>query len=561
MPTYGYNFNSGDTVTPERLNNARTITDIVNADISASAEIAVSKLADGAARQLLQTDAAGTGVEWTDNVDVPGTLDVTGAATLDSTLAVTGAATFAPGVVVTGTSSDNAVRITQLGAGNALVVEDSTNPDSTPVVIDASGNTVIGHTAATSIGGGTQPLTINGLGASIVRAAADAVGAVINFCKSRSTSLGAARAIVVSGDDLGKIQFAADNGANLSVVAASIGAVVDGTPGSADMPGRIVFSTTPDGASSPLERMRITNDGLVGIGKTPTTALDVNGTVTATSFAGTASAVADGTITAAKIVDGEVTSAKIANGTIVNDDISASAAIQISKLESSTASTLGVGSIELGHASDTTLSRAAAGRLAVEGVNVVTASSTDTLTNKTLTSPVISSISNTGTLTLPTSTDTLVGRATTDTLTNKTLTAPVISTITNTGTLTLPTSTDTLVGRSTTDTLTNKSIALGSNTITGTKAQFDAAVTDDNFAYTGTANTFAANQTVTGTVTASGFRVGSVQVVGSRQLGWTAPTGTAGRGSFDTESVTLVQLARRVKALIDDLAAHGLIDS
>jgi hypothetical protein len=46
--------------------------------------------------------------------------------------------------------------------------------------------------------------------------------------------------------------------------------------------------------------------------------------------------------------------------------------------------------------------------------------STQTLTNKTLTSPVISSITNTGTLTLPTSTDTLVGKATTDTFTNKT---------------------------------------------------------------------------------------------------------------------------------------------
>jgi hypothetical protein len=79
-----------------------------------------------------------------------------------------------------------------------------------------------------------------------------------------------------------------------------------------------------------------------------------------------------------------------------------------------------------------------------------------TLTNKTLTTPIIATISNTGTLTLPTSTDTLVGRATSDTLTNKTLTSPVISTITNTGTLTLPTSTDTLVGRATTDTLTNK---------------------------------------------------------------------------------------------------------
>ena len=54
-------------------------------------------------------------------------------------------------------------------------------------------------------------------------------------------------------------------------------------------------------------------------------------------------------------------------------------------------------------------------------------SDSQTLTNKTLTTPVISTISNTGTLTLPTSTDTLVGRATTDTLTNKTLTSPVLN--------------------------------------------------------------------------------------------------------------------------------------
>jgi hypothetical protein len=59
---------------------------------------------------------------------------------------------------------------------------------------------------------------------------------------------------------------------------------------------------------------------------------------------------------------------------------------------------------------------------------VVTKTGTQTLTNKTLTSPVISSISNSGTITLPTSSDTLVGRATTDTLTNKTLTSPVINT-------------------------------------------------------------------------------------------------------------------------------------
>ena len=63
----------------------------------------------------------------------------------------------------------------------------------------------------------------------------------------------------------------------------------------------------------------------------------------------------------------------------------------------------------------------------VNGGILVTLTGSQTLTNKTLTAPVISTISNTGTLTLPTSTDTLVGRATTDTLTNKTLTSPTIS--------------------------------------------------------------------------------------------------------------------------------------
>lgn len=65
--------------------------------------------------------------------------------------------------------------------------------------------------------------------------------------------------------------------------------------------------------------------------------------------------------------------------------------------------------------------------------------------------------------------------------TSPTLTTPVISSIVNTGTLTLPTSTDTLVGRATTDTLTNKSISLTTNTISGTLAEFNTALSDDNF--------------------------------------------------------------------------------
>lgn len=60
------------------------------------------------------------------------------------------------------------------------------------------------------------------------------------------------------------------------------------------------------------------------------------------------------------------------------------------------------------------------GTIAIDST-VVTLSGSQTLTNKTLTSPVISTITNTGTVTLPTATDTLVARATSDTLTNKTI--------------------------------------------------------------------------------------------------------------------------------------------
>ena len=83
--------------------------------------------------------------------------------------------------------------------------------------------------------------------------------------------------------------------------------------------------------------------------------------------------------------------------------------------------TSGAHSTALTTTANTTLTLPVTGTLA-------TLAGTETFTNKTLTAPVIATIVNSGTLTLPSSTDTLVGRATTDTLTNKTITGAVITT-------------------------------------------------------------------------------------------------------------------------------------
>jgi hypothetical protein len=104
------------------------------------------------------------------------------------------------------------------------------------------------------------------------------------------------------------------------------------------------------------------------------------------------------------------------------------------------------------------------------GASLVTYSGTETLTNKTLTAPVISSISNTGTLTLPTSTDTLVGRATTDTLTNKRITPRVLPSTANVGTPSINTDLyDIVVITGQSSTITNFSTNLSGTPTNGQK--------------------------------------------------------------------------------------------
>jgi hypothetical protein len=93
------------------------------------------------------------------------------------------------------------------------------------------------------------------------------------------------------------------------------------------------------------------------------------------------------------------------SGTLTN-----ATGLPVSGITASTSAALGVGSVELGHATDTTLSRSSAGVLAVEGVVVPTVSSTNTLTNKTI-SGASNTLSNIGNSSLTNSSITLAGTA------------------------------------------------------------------------------------------------------------------------------------------------------
>ena len=86
---------------------------------------------------------------------------------------------------------------------------------------------------------------------------------VLDFNRSRGTS-NASMTSVASGDGLAHIIFRGADGTNF-IDSAAIRSDVDGTPGTNDMPGRLVFETTPDGSNTLTERMRITSSGAVQI--------------------------------------------------------------------------------------------------------------------------------------------------------------------------------------------------------------------------------------------------------------------------------------------------------
>jgi len=159
--------------------------------------------------------------------------------------------------------------------------------------IDSSGRVLIGNSTTTGAAG----LQLWGIDAAaqqhIRRYSNDAAGASINLFKGRGDAT--TSAIVQNGDSLGYIGFSGHDGSSTlptaTIFTARIEAVVDGVPGTSDMPSRLVFSTTPDGSATLTESMRIDSSGNVGIGVTPSARLQVVGSTAISSQANVAAVI------------------------------------------------------------------------------------------------------------------------------------------------------------------------------------------------------------------------------------------------------------------------------
>jgi len=245
---------------------------------------------------------------------------------------------FGGSTVINVTDNTNAaLRVTQLGTGNALEIEDTTNPDSSPFVVDANGVLIKGRSTTVSTKvlttAGTLDVQVHG-----TTAATSSMGlfnyannatfpSFFVFNKSKSGTSGTLSA-VTDGDNLGLIQFnGADTDGTSFNPGAYISAQVSGAVAASSIPARLNFSTTAVGATTPVTTVQIASTGLTvtrdaaGLGygtgsggavtqatnrTTGVTLNKTNGAITLVSAAGTATwqsfTVTNSTVAATDVV-------------------------------------------------------------------------------------------------------------------------------------------------------------------------------------------------------------------------------------------------------------------
>jgi hypothetical protein len=188
---------------------------------------------------------------------------------------------------ITLNDTTDALTVTQTGTGNALLIQDSSNPDATPFVIDAVGRTIAGHpswetewythtTAPKHVSVGKSP---NAKGYAAINYGGSSC---IMLARSNGANIGD-RGTVAQGDNLGQTVFAGDDGSSGGYVkSALIKVEVDGTVSAGTVPSRMLFNVMPVGSTLvyPEEAMRISNDKSVTMAGDLSVTGNITGTLT-----------------------------------------------------------------------------------------------------------------------------------------------------------------------------------------------------------------------------------------------------------------------------------------
>lgn len=189
------------------------------------------------------------------------TLFVTTSANVGTIFTVNSSALVVNSTTATGTL----IKVSHTSTGNILVIEDESS-ETSPLVIDASGYLVLGSNTAPVIGTvGTHRITAAGAAAdlasiAIFRNDETSAPGTLGFGKTRVATTNLA-----INDVVGRIEAAGNDGTDNRSPLTRIEFAVDGVTSLDDMPGRITFSTTADGAATVTERMRIDSAGLTTV--------------------------------------------------------------------------------------------------------------------------------------------------------------------------------------------------------------------------------------------------------------------------------------------------------
>ena len=244
---------------------------IVNADIKSDAAIALSKLAS--------TPAVLTGSTNNTICTVTAANTIQGESGLTYDGADLNISNNVPQLLLTDTNSNNSYGRVRGNGGHLILSADVNNATGSSIINfeidgsekarwDTSGRLLIGHTSSINSYGAESQLQVSGTGfanssLAIRRDSADTGAGAIILSKSRGSQGGVT--VVQSGDSLGSIVWCGADGGDVNPSAGLIQCVVDGTPGTNDMPGRLEFYTTADGAGGVTERMRLDSSGRLKI--------------------------------------------------------------------------------------------------------------------------------------------------------------------------------------------------------------------------------------------------------------------------------------------------------